>query len=142
MWNRQRVDNPKGIAPVDEFRKQGIFCKKAINDRENGWRRCRDALIHEVFKTFRGHNEDFMKTVPACPRDDKNTEDIDTHSEDHCADEFRYVMMHVYKPAHRVASEEYYGTAGQIMDEVQKTGPYAAGRRQRSSAIDQLLAMN
>jgi len=142
MWNRQRVDNPKGIAPVDEFRKQGIFCKKAINDRENGWRRCRDALIHEVFKTFRGHNEDFMKTVPACPRDDKNTEDIDTHSEDHCADEFRYVMMHVYKPAHRVASEEYYGTAGQIMDEVQKIGPYAAGRRQRSSAIDQLLAMN
>ena len=37
--------------------------------------------------------------MPSLPRDKKNPQDLDTHSEDHCADELRYAMMHLYKPA-------------------------------------------
>ena len=41
---------------------------------------------------------DWIRTVPTLMRDDKNVEDIDTTSEDHIADETRYVCQTVRAP--------------------------------------------
>ena len=72
-----------------------------------------------------------MRTMPSLPRSKGNMEDLDTHAEDHAADELRYAMMHVYKP-HRVTEpESYEGTGQQMIDEMLTTvgkrqGRYAA----------------
>mgnify|MGYP003597154235 CR=1 FL=1 len=41
----------------------------------------------------------FIRTVPTLPRDANKTDDVDTHAEDHIADETRYrclVVRHSY----------------------------------------------
>ena len=73
---------------------------KSAGSRILGWQRIRnrlqasikkDGLPREnpglyVFNTC----DAFIRTVPVIPRDDRNPEDVDTFSEDHCADEVRY----------------------------------------------------
>lgn len=118
MWIKQKTDSDKGRAPIDEYRKVGLRFKPAINAREQGWALCIDALSQGQFFTFEGHNRDFWRTIPSLPRDEKNWDDIDTHAEDHAADEWRYLMTHCYRPAKLQQREAYSGTAGEMIDEM------------------------
>ncbi|CAN0052047.1 unnamed protein product, partial [Chrysoparadoxa australica] len=38
--------------------------------------------------------ENWVRTVPVLPRDEKEPDDINTEAEDHCADETRYKVRH------------------------------------------------
>jgi len=75
-------------------------CVKGPGSRVNGWQTCREFLSNAeekespafyCFDTCR----QFIRTVPVLPRDDKNIEDVDTHAEDHIADEWRYMLTSV-----------------------------------------------
>ena len=41
---------------------------------------------------FKGRCEQFKRTVPVLPRDEKDLDDVDTDAEDHISDEARYVI--------------------------------------------------
>lgn len=117
MWTKRRLDTDAGRSPADVFAEYGLHLTRANNDRVSGWSRCRDVLTSRRFHAFEGQNDAFMRTVPAMPRDDHNVEDVDTSSEDHCGDEWRYVLMHVFRPAQRADFIDYEGTAQQVIDE-------------------------
>lgn len=93
-------DTQNGVCIADDMERAGVKWEKADKgpgSRKNGWERMRKmlkaALQHPmeypgllVFDTCR----QFIRTVPVLPRDERNTDDIDTDAEDHIADETRY----------------------------------------------------
>lgn len=93
-------DTQNGVCIADDMERAGVKWEKADKgpgSRKNGWERMRKmlkaALQHPmeypgllVFDTCR----QFIRTVPVLPRDERNTDDIDTDAEDHVADEARY----------------------------------------------------
>ena len=68
-----------------------------------------------VIAAFEGWNDNFMRSVPALPRADKNPEDLDTHAEDHAADEWRYGMVHMYRHAEH-KDDPIMGSGQNILD--------------------------
>lgn len=91
-----------GPSIADEMGKAGCYWNRADNTRVardgpiSGWGQMRQRLVGVddrpmlyVFDTCR----DFIRTVPALQHDPKHAEDIDTSSEDHIADETRYMCM-------------------------------------------------
>jgi len=76
---------------------KGVIFRAGDNKRVPGWEECRarlkgtedDGPLFYVTE----NNTHFLRTVPTLERDDRNWEDIDTETEDHIADEWRYVMM-------------------------------------------------
>ena len=94
-----------GTALADKHHKHGIYWKQAVKhpgSRITGWQHIRQRLVSSkedypehpglfVFNTCR----DFIRTVPVLQRAKKNIEDVNTESEDHIADETRYMVMHV-----------------------------------------------
>lgn len=104
MWTRRRLDENHAKSPAEVFIEAGLFLKPANNDRINGWRICREALVRGKFKVFRGWNDAFLRTVPALPRDKGNPEDVDSDADDHAADGWRYGMVHMVQAGpHRQA---------------------------------------
>lgn len=85
---------------------------KGPGSRVNGWEVCRDMMeaVHPVDKDqnpippeFPGFYctsscEQFIRTVLSIPRDKKNQDDVDTDTEDHIADEFRYEINKKPRP--------------------------------------------
>mgnify|MGYP003657783513 FL=1 len=67
-----------------------------------------------------GWNDALCRTVPTLPRAARNPEDLDTFAEDHAADEWRYAMMHCYKPHQAPPEIPYEGTAQQAIDSLSK----------------------
>jgi hypothetical protein len=73
---------------------------KSAGSRILGWQRIRNRLQASFKKEGlpREHPglyvfdtcDAFIRTVPVLPRDDKNTDDVQTEAEDHCGDECRY----------------------------------------------------
>jgi hypothetical protein len=72
---------------------------KGSGSRVSGWEAMRRVLKNSlefppenpgmyVFETCR----DWIRTIPTLPRDEVNPEDVDTDSEDHIADETRYML--------------------------------------------------
>ena len=51
------------------------------------------------------------------PRDRNNAEDVDTHSDDHMGDAWRYGMVHIYKP-YRVEKPQLAGTGQELINEM------------------------
>ena len=130
IFVKRRLTDVMNHSAADIFAEAGLWLTRANNDRVNGWRVINDALIKDRFFCFNGWNDNLMRTMPTLPRSKGNIEDLDTHAEDHAADELRYAMMHVYKP-HKVEEKNYEGTAQQMIDEMQSTvgkrhGRYAA----------------
>ena len=89
-------DNGRSIA--DDMAAQGVSWTRANKDRCNGWEvmrnRFRNAATREgpglfTFSTCK----QFIRTVPALPRDPVDMDDVDTDSEDHIGDEARYRCM-------------------------------------------------
>lgn len=96
-------DVQDGHSIGESFRKAGVTwlpANKGPGSRKNGWELMRGrmgaAKRHPkekpglfVFDTCR----DFIRTVPALPRDELKPDDIDTTAEDHIADEARYRVL-------------------------------------------------
>jgi hypothetical protein len=94
-------DNGKCIA--DDMAAQGVrwvAVKKDAGSRRNGWElmrnRFRNAVTGEgpglyAFSTCR----QFIRTVPALPRDSRDMDDVDTQAEDHVGDDSRYRALAV-----------------------------------------------
>lgn len=131
MFVKRRLSEVINHSPADVFADRGIHLTRASNDRITGWRVVNDALIKERFYCFNGWNDALMRTMPALPRSTKNPEDLDTHAEDHAADELRYAMMHVYKPYKPEEERPYEGTGQEVIDIMEqgfgiRKGRYAA----------------
>lgn len=77
---------------------------KTPGSRKNGWERMR-VLLHNAVKYPKekpglyifDHCLQFIRTVPVLPRDEKDRDDVNTHAEDHIADETRYRVLQTSK---------------------------------------------
>lgn len=90
-----------GPSRAEIFLKHGVVFKRADNRRVGrlgamgGWDEMRQRMIGDTrpmiycFSTCK----DSIRTIPTLPHDEKRPEDIDTNSEDHAADEWRYACM-------------------------------------------------
>ena len=90
-----------GMCIAEDMAKLGVRWNpsdKKAGSRTNGWelmrKRFKNCVVGEgpglyVFDTCR----QFIRTVPALPRDSRNTDDVDTETEDHVADETRYRVL-------------------------------------------------
>lgn len=101
------ADEMQKPVSVDGKTRSGVIqlpCEKGPGSRVNGWEVCRQRLLNTVpvehgtreqkgFFVVDGHNPEWERTFPVLPRDEKNMDDVDTHSEDHIADEVRYRIM-------------------------------------------------
>lgn len=86
---------------------------KGSGSRVSGWDTVRRLLTNAlaVPAEYPGlwvfdHCRDWIRTIPILPRDQKNLEDVDTESEDHIADEMRY--MATTKRSYAVSEEWRY----------------------------------
>ena len=122
IFVKRRLTEAMNRSPADVFGEHGLWLTRANNDRVNGWRVCNDALINERFYCFAGWNDALCRTVPTLPRSSRNPEDLDTHAEDHAADEWRYAMMHCYKPHAAPVEQQYEGTGEQALDSIAQGG--------------------
>jgi len=98
----------------DSFKRAGVewrTANKGPGSRKNGWDLMRERLGNAkrapqedpglfVFETCR----DFIRTIPALPRDEMKPDDIDTKAEDHIADEARYRVLAAPPPSVRSLS--------------------------------------
>ena len=101
-----------GVCIADDMARQGIRwtpADKSPGSRITGWEAIRKRLKAAtpslgrtmedpglfVFDTCRH----FIRTVPTLPRDTNKPDDLDTHAEDHIADEVRYRVLAVRKTA-------------------------------------------
>lgn len=77
------------------------FVKADKRSRVNGWEQCRtliEASLAQPMESpglfvFERENPHFLRTVPTAQRDDDNLDDLDTDTEDHVADEMRYMAL-------------------------------------------------
>ncbi len=91
-----------GRSIADEYKQAPYKIKwqRSIKTRVPGWQKCRQMFTASIKNPreeagvyiFENCTQ-FIRTVPGLPRDDKKLDDLDTNSEDHIADEFRYMMM-------------------------------------------------
>jgi len=106
MWARS-VNNPLAVAKNDApppgsiadayYQVFGSAVSKARNDRIGGWALMEDQMRVRadglprllIYSTC----TNLIRTLPAAPRDLRNPDDIDTHSEDHALDSTRYGLM-------------------------------------------------
>lgn len=61
-----------------------------------GWDQMRKYIVGEDGRPmlyFLEHCDDSIRTIPALPHDEHNSEDVDTDAEDHAGDETRYACM-------------------------------------------------
>jgi hypothetical protein len=85
-----------GPSMIEEFRKYGVVFRAADNSRIPGWIQVRarlkghdDVPMAQLFSTA----TNLIRTLPALQHDPAKPEDVDTDSEDHAADAFRYGCM-------------------------------------------------
>lgn len=91
-----------GPSRAERMVREGIFFKPADNRRvareghAGGWDQMRGRMVgldeKPMIYTF-STCVDSIRTIPALQHDEKNPEDVDTESEDHAADEWRYACM-------------------------------------------------
>lgn len=96
---------------------QWTKANKNSGSRKNGWERIRELMQgarpqvagqprERVGMFVSDRCDQFLRTVPALPRDDKDLDDVDTDSEDHVGDEVRY---RVYQGGNRLVSKRLFG---------------------------------
>ena len=90
----------------EDMEDEGVFWErsdKSPGSRVNGWEIIRgrlDAALKspqedEALYFFKSC-KDAIALLPIMPRDENNTDDLDTKSEDHIADELRYACLHQF----------------------------------------------
>jgi Terminase large subunit, T4likevirus-type, N-terminal len=73
---------------------EGCEWFRGDNARQAGWEQLRKRLAAEMpLILFTEHCEHTIRTLPFLQHDEKKPEDLDTHAEDHAADETRYAVM-------------------------------------------------
>jgi hypothetical protein len=80
---------------------EGVYWTPAHKDagnRQNGWELLRERLKNvtkpEGPRLFVfNHCRQFIRTVPALPRDDVDMDDVDSRAENHVGDETRYRLL-------------------------------------------------
>ena len=90
-----------GPSIAEQMAKEGVLWRKADNRRVgklgamSGWAEVRSRMIGEDKPMIYCFNTcvDSIRTIPSLPHDPQRPEDLDTHSEDHAADEWRYACM-------------------------------------------------
>ncbi len=97
FWTRKE----KGLQLVtfaDEYAEEGLFLTKGINDRKSGAKKMWEAHAWQKKKPpipklrFLSSAENSIDSFPFLPRDSKDPELVDTHSNDHNYDENRYMI--------------------------------------------------
>jgi hypothetical protein len=93
-------DTQDGHCIADNMETSGVKwerCDKSPGSRINGWEIMRQLMdaskkcpMEEKGLFVFNNCRHFIRTVPTLPRDEKKTDDINTNSEDHIADEARY----------------------------------------------------
>jgi hypothetical protein len=97
-----------------------VEADKGKGSRKQGWQQMREwiasclpkdgAKAREKPGLFVFSNcEQFLRTVPVLPRDEKDMDDVDTEAEDHVGDEVRYRLRAAKKPP---ANRTAYGLGG------------------------------
>lgn len=107
---------------VDAYGAEGVHVEPAVNDRVAGWSRLHAYLAEApacphhraqgwptcpLLHVFEDACPNLCRTLPALPRSDRNPDDLETHTDDHCADATRYLLMsigdgpqfHIYESA-------------------------------------------
>lgn len=105
--------NRKGMSIAQMMAKEGVHwtpADKKPGSRIIGW----EAVNRRLLAAKEGRDEprlyvfdrcrQFIRTVPTLQRDEKKTDDVDTNSEDHVADETRYRVM---APKREAATQEW-----------------------------------
>lgn len=92
IWNAERGESINDIATQNQ-----VYFQKGDNQRIAGWmqvhyRFAKDENGYAMFYVF-NTCKDFIRTIPLLQYDEHKVEDLDTHQEDHIADEFRYFCM-------------------------------------------------
>ena len=97
-------DYEPGSSVAGDMEPMGIRWYKADKgpgSRVQGWQQLRKALLNskEPYREAPGlfimeRCEQFCRTVPVLPRDERNLDDVDTDAEDHIGDEVRYRLRH------------------------------------------------
>jgi hypothetical protein len=93
-------DYEPGKSVAGDMEEEGIrwqAADKGPGSRIQGWERCRDHL-QAALEFPREHPglyvtancDQFLRTFPVLPRDERNMDDVDTEVEDHIGDETRY----------------------------------------------------
>lgn len=127
-WNRSVIEganimvadphcwtkNGSGPSIAETFRDAGFRMIKGNNDRSSSLQKIHDLLrevgtdgepLLQCFSTC----EEFIRVMPQLVYDAKQTEDVDTHQEDHIYDELRYAVMSPnYHRASRAAASGRY----------------------------------
>jgi hypothetical protein len=89
------VDDGHCIA--DRMASEGVYWTPAHKDagsRQNGWERLKNVTKPEGPRLFVfDHCRQFIRTVPALPRDEVDMDDVDSWAEDHVGDETRYRLL-------------------------------------------------
>lgn len=97
MWQRRGNDYTTGENIAESFIKNDVMVEKADIARVVGWNRVREYLADapdgkpylQVFDTC----ENLIRTLPEMMFDERKTEDMKDHAEDHLPDSLRYGLM-------------------------------------------------
>lgn len=135
----QRRRETVGGSVHEDMQRLGIHWLKADNDRLQGWQQCHKRLsvdeevnedTGEVLKIpkFYAFNNcyAFWRTVPTLVQDKRNTEDVDTDSEDHAGDTFRYGCMSRPVKAKKVYNGPAAGSFRHTRNKLSKAREYAS----------------
>lgn len=83
-----------GPSTMEKLGNYGIYCHKADNSRIVGWQQVRDRLRGEEgvprLYIVGPACPNLVRTLPILQHDKVKPEDVDTESDDHCADTLRY----------------------------------------------------
>ena len=99
-------DEENGNCVATDMQDEGVIwlhADKRAGSRKQGWEQMRKRLQHAKrvrgepreypgLFVFKGRCEQFERTVPSLPRDEKDPDDVDTNAEDHIGDETRYMI--------------------------------------------------
>ena len=85
-----------GPTIAEDFAAEGIYFTPGQNARLQGWAQMRQRMVGQndqpMIYTFVTCN-DSVRTIPILPHSIREPEDLDTDSEDHAADDWRYACM-------------------------------------------------
>lgn len=109
---------------AETFRKNGVHCTQADNDRVLGWGRLRHWLRNAPdgypWLMIHPRCEVTARTLPTLIRDKNDSDDLDTTGEDHPADTLRYGVMARPSPWKMSRGDTIVipGTAGAMAQEI------------------------
>lgn len=110
MWQKRGNDFVAGENIAESFHNAGVFVEKADISRVVGWSRVREYLADasdgkphlQVFESC----GNLIRTLPLMIYDERRTEDVADHGEDHLPDSLRYGLMSRPIKSKPLAAEE------------------------------------